>query len=285
MSTKISEIKPIVYSCNGKTLTFIKPLVMAIVNVTPDSFYDGGKFDSVSDILNDVEQKIFQGADIIDLGAASSRPGAMEIDLNEEWKRLEPVLKALRNAFPDTILSVDTYRSEIAKRSAAYGADMINDIAGGSLDENMLDVVSGLNLPYVLMHIQGTPKSMQQNPVYSNVVEEVRQSLNEKILVLHSKGFSKIIIDPGFGFGKNLEDNYKLLKSLPVMNDHGLPILAGVSRKSMINKVINTNPVTALNGSTVLHTIALMNNASILRVHDVNEARQAIELVQYYKNV
>jgi len=283
MSTKIKENIPNHYQINAKKLLFTKPLIMGIVNLTPDSFYDGGKYSDVNDVLRDAEEKIKQGADIIDIGAASSRPNAKEIDEAEEWTRLEPVLKELRKKFPDIFISVDTYRSGIAKKAAEAGADIINDISGGNLDDKMFEVVSKLDVAYVLMHMQGTPQTMQQNPEYGDVVYEVKRELEEKIEFLTQLNFEKIILDVGFGFGKTTEHNYQLLKQLPQFSELGFPILAGVSRKSMINKVIHTNPVTALNGTTVLNTIALLNGASILRVHDVTEAKQAIELVEFYK--
>jgi dihydropteroate synthase len=283
MSIKSSEILPMTYSCNGKTLTFIKPLIMAIVNITPDSFYDGGKFGSLSDVLRDVVEKLKQGVDIIDIGAASSRPNANEISGEEEWTRLGEYLAAVRKAFPQVFISVDTYRSEIARRSAEAGADMINDIAGGNLDKKMFPTVAALQLPYILMHMDGTPQTMQHNAPYEDVVASVKTSFSDKIAQLQAMGFDKLILDPGFGFGKSLENNYQLLKSLETFNAFGFPLLAGVSRKSMINRVLGTNPVTALNGTTVLNTIALLNGASILRVHDVAEAKQAIDLVEFYK--
>ncbi|MBK7310849.1 MAG: dihydropteroate synthase [Bacteroidia bacterium] len=274
-----------VYQANQKTLNFEQPLIMAIVNLTPDSFYDGGKYDSVKDVLADVSQKIKAGAHIIDIGAASSRPGAKEISELEEWERLEKPLEAIRKEFPNIIISVDTYRSSIAKKSADLGADMINDIAAGDKDPKMFETMAALDIPYVLMHMKGDPEHMQKDPVYSDVVAEVKNELKAKIQKLESLGIKKLIIDPGFGFGKNTEHNFKLLKHLPELSSLTYPILVGVSRKSMVNKVINTSPVTALNGTTVLHTIALLNGAKMLRVHDVSEAKQAIELVQYYKNV
>jgi dihydropteroate synthase len=283
MIDKSSEIKTIQYTCNGKTLTFIKPLVMAIVNITPDSFYDGNKYSDSGDALRDVAEKIRQGADIIDIGAASSRPGAVEIPAEEEWNRLEPVLKVLRNEFRDIFISVDTYRAAIARRSAHLGADIINDISGGALDPDMFKTVAELQLPYILMHMQGNPQNMQQQPAYTNVVKEVADELRIKAGRLAKLGFNKVILDPGFGFGKTPEHNFALLKHLSALRDPGFPLLAGISRKSMINKVIGTNPVTALNGTTVLNTIALMNGCNILRVHDVIEAKQAIELVEFYK--
>lgn len=283
MDNKNSEINPIEYTCNGKRLTFIKPLIMAIVNITPDSFYDGGKYSNVNDVLQDVEEKINQGADIIDIGAASSRPGAKAISEKEEWERLEQYLPAIRNKFPDIFISIDTFYASIVKKSADHGADIINDISGGDMDPKMFETVTKLNLPYVLMHMQGTPQTMQQDPVYGDVVAEVKDALSKKLEKLSALDFKKIVIDVGFGFGKTQEHNYRLLKNLHQFNDY--PILAGFSRKSMVNKIIGTNPVTSLNGTTVLNTIALMNGASILRVHDVTEAKQAINLVQFYKNV
>lgn len=273
------------YQANQKILNFAKPLIMAIVNLTPDSFYDGGKYDSVKDVLADVHQKIKTGAHIIDIGAASSRPGAKEISENSEWERLSEALKAIRKEFPNIIISIDTYRSSIAQKCADLGADMINDIAAGDKDEKMFETIAKLNIPYVLMHMKGDPENMQKDPLYSDVIKEVKSELQVKIQKLEALGFKKIIIDPGFGFGKNTEHNFKLLKSLPELNTLTYPIMVGISRKSMVNKVIHTSPVTALNGTTVLHTIALLNGAKMLRVHDITEAKQAIELVQYYKNV
>lgn len=257
---------------------------MGIVNITPDSFYDGGKYSALKDVLQDVEEKIRQGAHIIDIGAASSRPNAIEISEKEEWERLNEALSGIRKTFPDILLSVDTYRSAIAKRSAELGADIINDIGGGNLDPAMFATIAKLNLPYILMHIQGTPQTMQDNPHYAHVVSDIKKEFEEKIEILGKLNFKKIILDPGFGFGKNLENNYQLLKGLAEFLSFGFPVLAGVSRKGMINKIIGTNPVTALNGTTVLNTIALLNGASLLRVHDVNEAKQAIELTEFYKN-
>jgi len=274
-----------IYQANGKIINFEQPKLMAIINLTPDSFYDGGKYDSVKDVLCDVEQKIKAGAHMVDIGAASSRPGAKEITVEEEWRRLEPMLKAIRTEFESTIISVDTFRSAIAKQSADIGADIINDISGGNFDDAMFDCVAQLNLPYILMHMQGNPITMQQNPTYTNVVEEVKEEFALKIKQLEALNFKKIILDVGFGFGKSLEHNYQLLKHLNSFNAFNYPLLAGISRKSMVNKVINTSPVTALNGTTALHTIALLNGAKILRVHDVLEAKQVTELVEFYKNV
>ncbi len=283
MKTKSSEIKSIEYSCNSKSLTFNKPLLMAIVNITPDSFYDGGKYSNVNDVLRDIEEKINQGADIIDIGAASSRPDAKVISETEEWNRLNEYLPEIRKNFQDIFISIDTFNSSVAKKSADSGADIINDISGGNFDGKMFETIAELNLPYILMHIQGTPQTMQKNPLYNDVVNDIKNELSEKITRLKNLNFEKIILDVGFGFGKTTEHNYLLLKHLNEFNIH--PILAGLSRKSMINKVIGTNPVTSLNGTTVLNTIALLNGASILRVHDVSEAKQAIELVNYYNQL
>ena len=258
---------------------------MAIVNITPDSFYDGGKYGTTGDILKDVEEKILNGATIVDLGAASSRPGATEISEEDEWDRINMVLPRLRKAFPEIVISIDTYRANIARNAADCGADVINDISGGDLDATMFETIASLNLPYVLMHMQGTPQNMQKNPTYTNVTNEIVQEFNLKIQRLNQLNFHKIILDPGFGFGKTTEHNYLLLKELALFGSFKLPVLAGMSRKGMINQILGTNPVTALNGTTVVNTIALLNGASILRVHDVTEARQAIELVEFYKNV
>jgi len=282
MTDKINEIKTIEYACNGKIITFGQPLVMAIVNLTPDSFYDGGKYAQVADVLRDVEEKVSRGAGIIDLGAASSRSGAPVISESDEWQRLSPALRAIRKEFPSLFISIDTYRSNIASQSAAYGADIINDISGGSLDPLMFSTMARLNLPYILMHMQGTPQTMQLNPSYHDVTADIFASLQTGVNTLRELGARKIIIDPGFGFGKTLHHNYTLLKNLHHFKSLGLPILAGLSRKGMISKVIGGSSVTALNGTTVLNTIALLNGAAILRVHDVTEALEAINLVQAY---
>lgn len=272
------------YLTNGKQLSFEKAQVMAIINITPDSFYDGGKFSSVTDIVKDAEMKINEGATIIDIGAASSRPKAPSVSVKDEIIRLREPLTKLRKEFPRMLISIDTYLSEVAEFAIDLGADIINDISGGELDDKMLDVVAKHQIAYVLMHMQGTPQNMQLNPTYENVVKELGDFYKSKIADCQSKGFEKLIIDVGFGFGKTVEHNYELLKHLHDFTEFGFPILAGLSRKSMINKVIHTSPVTALNGTTVLNTIALQNGANILRVHDVKEAKQAIDLFEFYKS-
>lgn len=273
------------YLTNGKQLSFEKAQVMAIINITPDSFYDGGKFSSVTDIIKDAEMKIYQGATILDVGAASSRPKAHSVSVKDEIARLKEPLIKLRKEFPKMLISIDTYLSEVAEFGIDLGADIINDISGGEMDEKMIDVVNKHQIAYVLMHMQGTPQNMQANPTYTNVVKELCDFYKAKIAYCRTEGFEKLIIDVGFGFGKTVEHNYELLKHLNEFTGFGFPILVGLSRKSMINKVIHTSPVTALNGTTVLNTIALQNGAKILRVHDVKEAKQAIDLFEFYKQV
>ena len=273
------------YLTNGKQLSFEKAQVMAIINITPDSFYDGGKFSSVTDIVKDAEMKISEGATIIDIGAASSRPNAVAVSVKDEIIRLREPLIKLRKEFPKVFISIDTYLSEVAEFAIDLGADIINDISGSQLDNKMLDVVAKHQIPYVLMHMQGTPQNMQKNPSYDDVVKDISTFYTSKIEQCKNLGFDKLIIDVGFGFGKTVEHNYQLLKHLNEFSSFDFPLLVGLSRKSMINKIINTSPVTALNGTTVLNTIALQNGAKILRVHDVKEAKQAIDLFEFYKSV
>lgn len=273
------------YLTNGKQLSFDKAQVMAIINLTPDSFYDGGKFSSVTDVLKDAEMKISEGATILDLGAVSSRPNAPIVSSEEEIQRLKQPLRELRAHFPHVFISVDTYRAEVADFAIASGADIINDISGGNMDANMLPLIAKNQVVYILMHMQGNPQNMQQHPHYENVVDEVEAFFKKKISLCEQLGIDKLILDAGFGFGKTVEHNYLLLKHLHKIADLGYPVLSGISRKSMINKVIHTSPVTALTGTTVLNAIALNNGSKIIRVHDVKEARQAIDIMEYYKQV
>ena len=273
------------YLTNGKQLSFEKAQVMAIVNITPDSFYDGGKFSSVSDIIKDVERKIKEGATIIDVGAVSSKPNGNEVSVKDELVRLKQPLILIRKEFPNIILSVDTYLASVAEFAIDMGADMINDISGGELDENMIDVIAKHQIAYIMMHMQGTPQNMQHNPVYDHVTNDVFEFLKQKTDAFQKRGVEKLIIDVGFGFGKTVEHNYQLLKDFKKFDSLNYPILVGLSRKSMINKIIHTTPETALTGTIVLNTIALQNGAKILRVHDVKEAKQAIDLFEYYKSV
>ncbi len=273
------------YLTNGKQLSFEKAQVMAIINITPDSFYDGGKFSSVTDIIKDAEMKIHEGATIIDIGAASSRPNAIAISAKDEISRLREPLMKLRKEFPEIFISIDTYLADVAEFAIDLGADIINDISGSQMDQSMLDVVAKHQIAYVLMHMQGTPQNMQKNPSYDDVVKDISTFYTSKIEQCKSLGFDKLIIDVGFGFGKTVEHNYQLLKYLNEFIVFDYPLLVGLSRKSMINKVIHTSPVTALNGTTVLNTIALQNGAKILRVHDIKEAKQAVDLFEFYKSV
>ena len=269
-------------NCNGKLFVLDEPVVMGILNVTPDSFYDGGKFHSQSEVLAQVEKMIAEGASIIDVGGQSTRPKAEMISEAEELQRVIPVIEIIHKNFPDAIISIDTFRSQVVQKAVAAGASIVNDISGGMLDHEMFATVGALNVPYILMHIQGTPETMQQNPVYENVVREVREYFLHKIPLLRAAGVKDIILDVGFGFGKNTEHNFSLLKHLNEFRIFDLPILVGVSRKSMINRVLKTTPDQALNGTTVLNSIALLNGANLLRVHDVKEARQAIQLFKQY---
>lgn len=264
-------------------LDFSRPRIMGVLNLTPDSFYDGGRFFNEELWLEQTLKMISEGADIIDLGAFSSRPGAEMISNQEEIDRLLPPLTLLKREFTDAIFSIDTFRSDVAQACIEAGANIINDISGGNMDENMFRTVAKLKVPYILMHMHGTPQDMQKNPISGNIVEKVYTFFEDKVKKIRELGIEDIILDPGFGFGKTLECNYRLLAGMAETRIDDLPLLAGVSRKSMINKVLQTKPYEALNGTTVVNTIALMNGADILRVHDVKEARQAIELMEYYR--
>jgi dihydropteroate synthase len=268
----------------GELISLESPIVMGIVNVTPDSFFDGGKYVDEEAVLERVSQVISEGGLIVDVGGYSSRPGAAEISEEEELKRVIPAIKIIRNNFPNVIISADTFRSNVAYKAIEKGADIINDISVGSIDKRMFDVVAELNVPYIMMHMQGTPQTMQLHPEYKDVTQDIIYYFSEKIDTLYQKGVSDIILDPGFGFGKTVEHNYTLLKNLQAFNMFELPVLVGLSRKSMINKVLNISPKDALNGTTVINTLALLNGADILRVHDVKQAVEAVKLVEYYKN-
>lgn len=266
---------------NGVTLSLESPLIMGIINITPDSFYDGGRYLLYDAAIERSEKLIAEGADMLDLGAASTRPGAEEVTPDEELKRLLPVLEYLVKNHPGFPVSIDTFHASVAKETLEKGASLINDISGGA-DPAMYPIVAEYKVPYVLMHIQGTPKTMQQNPHYEDIVSEVFEYFNERIKKLRIGGVSQIIIDPGFGFGKTVEHNYTLLQHIHKFKNLGLPVMAGVSRKSMINKVLKTKPENALAGTVSLNTLALLQGADILRVHDVKEARQVILLVKQY---
>ncbi len=252
---------------------------MGILNITPDSFYDGGKYKTQKDILIQCEKMLSEGVAIIDIGAVSTRPGADKVSKENEITRLLPVLKIIRKYFSEAIISIDTYRSSIAEIVVDTGADIINDISGGNFDDRMFEIIAKLKVPYIMMHIKGTPQNMQQNPKYKNVVKEIKDFFFKKIEELKTIGVNKIIIDPGFGFGKTVEHSYQILNHLDTFKSLGVPVLAGLSRKSMINKVLNTKPKNALNGTTILNTIALLKGADIIRVHDVKEAVEVIKIV------
>jgi len=269
-------------SCGSKQLDLSQPRIMGILNLTPDSFYAGSRHNKPDELLRKAAEMIDEGASILDLGAASTRPGAQTVSEEEEKNRLMPALEAIVKAFPEIIISVDTFRANIALASYNSGAGIINDISGGTLDKAMFSTVAKTEAAYVLMHIKGTPETMQTNPEYSDVVSEIREFFSERILALNQLGKHNIIIDPGFGFGKTLADNYKIMNNLDAFGSFGLPLLSGISRKSMINRVIGTAPSEALNGTTVLNTISLMKGAKILRVHDVKPAMEAIKLVKEY---
>jgi len=273
-------------NCNGKLLDLSSPVVMGILNITPDSFYDGGKHPTTEKAVFQAERMIREGAAIIDIGAVSTRPDAVEIDEKEEWLRLKAVLPDLRKEFPETIISVDTWRSSVAKEAVACGADIINDISGGQFDQEMFKTIAGLKVAYIMMHTQGTPGTMQQNPHYDDVVNDIFDFFTENLKKLRHLGVTdNIIIDPGFGFGKTVKHNYELLSKISKFKSLGFPVLVGLSRKSMINKILESKPSEALNGTSVLNTIALLNGADILRVHDVKEAVEAIKLVGFYQNI
>jgi len=263
-----------------KRINLDEPAIMGILNVTPDSFFDGGKYLNEESIIRRINAMEYDGAKIIDIGGYSTRPGANEVTEDEELNRVLPIVKLIKANFDDILISVDTFRSSIAEKCVEAGAEIINDISGGSIDNNMFKTVANLNVTYILMHIKGNPQNMQKNPVYTNVVEEVYNYFEKKIKQLNNLGVTDIVLDPGFGFGKTVEHNYELLNNLDKFKSLDLPILAGISRKSMINKVIDTTPDEALNGTTVLNTIALQKGANILRVHDVKEASDCLKLVQ-----
>lgn len=282
MINSLSESITLSINLKGNLLSLKTPLVMGILNITNDSFYKKSRFIGNDNIIEVAQQMFNAGATIIDIGAASSRPGAKLIEAEKEIETLLPVLENLVKHFPEAFFSIDTYHSKTAKYAVDAGAAMINDISSGSIDKEMFSVIAALNVPYVMMHMQGMPETMQDAPSYSNVVKETLDYFIAKVSLARQLGIKDVIIDPGFGFGKALDHNYLLLQQLHLFNIFQVPILCGLSRKSIVNKIIETNPDNALNGTTVLNTIALLNGANILRVHDVLEAQQAVRLVQYY---
>ncbi len=267
-------------NCNGKLISMDQPKVMGILNITPDSFYDGGKHADEKSVLLHIEQMLKEGATFIDIGAYSSKPGASNVTEELELKRILPIVNAVRKQFPHALLSIDTFRSKVAKECVASGASIINDISAGLQDSNMLPTVAALNVPYVMMHMRGTPQSMQQQTDYKDLVKEIVLFFSERTAAAKSYGIKDIIIDPGFGFAKTLEQNYQLLQQLDFLNILDYPILAGISRKSMIYKLLMTTPENALNGTSALHMVCLDKGAKLLRVHDVKEAMECVQLYE-----
>ena len=267
----------------GKLMNFSVPKIMGILNITPDSFYDGGRYNSKEKIQRQIEKMIISGADIVDVGGYSSRPGAKDISIEEELNRVIPVIEIIKKKFPKTIVSIDTFRSRVASEAIISGADIVNDISGGNLDSNMFETVSKHKVPYILMHMKGNPENMMSKTNYENVTKDVCKYFSQRINKAHSCGINDIIIDPGFGFSKTTQQNYELLNNLEFFKEFQRPIIIGISRKSMISKTLNTTPDKALNGSSVLHTISLMKGADILRTHDVKEAVECVKIVSQLK--
>ncbi|WP_407556221.1 dihydropteroate synthase [Winogradskyella sp. 4-2091] len=271
-------------NCKGKLIDLSMPKVMGILNVTPDSFFDGGKYKDETEILNQVETMLKHQATFIDIGGYSSRPNADDVSEAEEFSRVLPVIELILKHFPEALISIDTFRSEVAKQSVEAGAALVNDISAGQLDSNMLAVIGKLSVPYIMMHMKGTPKTMQQQTQYTDLTKEVISYFAERIEAAHQEKINDIIIDPGFGFAKTTEQNFELLNQLELLQMLDQPILAGISRKSMIYKTLNLTSQEALNGTTALHMVALQKGAKLLRVHDVKEAMECITLYNQLKS-
>lgn len=271
-------------NCNGRLLDFATPKVMGILNLTPDSFYSGSQTPGLETALPKVEKMLTEGASFIDIGAYSSRPGAIDISEEEELRRILPVVERLKQDFPEIAISIDTFRSRIAQECVASGAAMINDISAGNLDENMMETVGKLQVPYIMMHMRGTPKTMSSLTSYEDVAQELLFYFSEKIAKATALGIQDLIIDPGFGFSKTTKQNFQLLSHLKLFKNLRFPILSGISRKTLIYKTLETNSSEALNGTTVLNTVSLLKGAQILRVHDVKEAVECVKLVSQLPN-
>jgi len=272
-------------NCNGKLMDFEVPKVMGILNCTPNSFYDGGKYKTEIDFLKQTEKMLIDGASIIDLGAYSTQPNADFVTEEEELNRILPVASSIIKHFPEVILSIDSFRSEVAKQCIENGATIINDVSAGFLDKKMFEVVGKYKVPYIMMHMKGTPQNMQKFTDYDDVMKDMMFYFSERIATAKSFGIVDIILDPGFGFSKTLNQNYEVLNKLELLNEFNLPVLSALSRKSMIYKFLNTEPTEVLNGTTVLHTISLMKGAKLLRAHDVKEAVECVKLTQkIYEN-
>ena len=264
----------------GRLIYLSSPKVMGVLNITPDSFYDNSRTKSIDEALIKAARFLDEGATFIDIGGYSSRPGAKDISINEEIDRVVPVVESLVKTFPEAVISIDTFRAKVAEETISAGAHIINDIAAGDMDEQMFETVAKLQVPYMMMHMQGTPQNMHQNPVYNNVLLEVIDYMAKKVAALKALHINDVIIDPGFGFGKTTEHNYELLRQMEAFKIFKLPILVGFSRKGMIYKTLGTTAAEALNGTSVLNTIALQKGAGILRVHDVKEAVDCVRLVE-----
>lgn len=270
-------------NCNGNLIDLSTPRVMGILNLTPDSFYDGGKYKSEKEILLQTERMLFEGATFIDIGAYSSRPGAQSISENEELTRLLPVLEVIVKAFPNVLISIDTFRSTVAKQAISLGACMVNDISAGNLDDKMFSTIAELQVPYIIMHMRGNPQNMQDQTNYDDVIKDIVFYFSTKVNELRLLGVNDIILDVGFGFSKTMDQNYELLQKLNVFTNFDLPILSGLSRKSMLYKLLHISSEEALNATTSGNTIALLQGSNILRVHDVKEAMEAIKIVEKTK--
>lgn len=265
-------------NCKGQLIDLSTPKVMGILNVTPNSFFDGGKYSNEDEIISRVDKMLAEGATFIDIGAYSSKPSAEFVSEKEEIERIVPAIELILKHFPETLLSIDTFRAEVAKASIESGAAIINDIAAGELDDKMFDVIADYNVPYIMMHMRGNPQTMQSLTEYEDIVKEMLFYFSEKVHKARSLGINDLILDPGFGFAKTMDQNYEVLQKMELFNLLELPVLAGVSRKSMIYKTLNNTPQEALNGTTFLNTIALTKGAKILRVHDVKEAMECVTL-------
>jgi dihydropteroate synthase len=276
----------ITLNIGGRLIELNRPALMGILNVTPDSFFDGGRFMNEKALLQRAENLLSEGATFLDVGGYSSRPGAKDISIAEEIERVIPAIKSIMKLFPDALVSVDTFRSEVAKRAVGEGAKLVNDISGGALDDQMIKTVAQLNVPYVFMHMKGSPQTMSQLSQYENMMKEIITYFHQRLGLMKEHGIKDIVIDPGFGFAKTREQNFQLLNQLDSMKIFERPILAGLSRKSMVWKTLGVEPEEALNGTTMLHTIALTKGANILRVHDVKEAMQVVKLWEaLYQNI
>ncbi len=267
-----------------KSLSIKNPLIMGILNITPNSFYDGGRFSNIKNAIEQTKKMITEGADMIDIGAFSSKPFSKEISINEEKKRLLPVLKEIRNLFPKILISIDTYRREIAEEAVNLGANIINDIYSGEYDSTMIDFIKKNDITYVAMHMKGNPMNMQKKIEYKNFKNEILDFFIKKTLEIKKNGFDKLIIDPGFGFGKSIEQNFEMINFIPELKKINEHVLVGISRKSMIYKTLKTNAENSLNSTTILNTVCILKGAKILRVHDVKEAKEVIKMINLVKN-